>query len=175
MNTEVGKLSSKYGVRYDGISYARFTAYASYRIALGFEFENSLDPMVAVKPMVSRLLLEIQKSLVGDFSQTAGEEFLGEALFEVDSRSGATRALLIWKDHPCLARDVDRAIEEVIQAALKAFISVCGKPDDEHPPKCFFTLGIVAEKLINDEEGRRLDRYLSGGSELFEASDESLG
>lgn len=170
MNTEIVTSSGKYGVGYEGVSYTRFAEYASYRIAVGFRFD-SLAPITGVKHIVSHLLLEIQQSLRG-FIPSVGEEFLGEALFEVDPRSGATRALLLWKDHPCLARDVSRTSEDVAEATLRAFSSSCAISEPLQPTLEFL---LVAEQFISDESSCKLDSYLADGNVLFEAAHEYLG
>jgi hypothetical protein len=171
MNTEIVTTSGEFAVRYEGISYTRFAEYASYRIAVGFGF-GSLAPIEGVKHVVSQLLLEIQQSLRGEFHPSVDEEFLGEALFEVDPRSGATHALILWKDHPCLARDVSRTSEDVAEAALRALTSFCEISESLQP---ILELMLVAEKFICDESSCKLDRYLADGNILFKATHEYLG
>lgn len=171
MNTEIVTSSGNFAVRYEGISYTRFAEYASYRIAVGFRFD-SLAPIAGVKHVVSQVLLEIQQSLRGGFHPSVGGEFLGEALFEVDPRSGATRALILWKDHPCLARDVSRTSEDLAEATLRAFSSLCAMSEPLHPTLEFL---LVAEEFISDESSCKLDSYLADGNVLFEATHKYLG
>lgn len=170
MNTEIVTTSGEFAVRYEGISYTRFAEYTSYRIALGFRFDP-LAPITDVRHIVSQLLLEIQQSLRG-FFPSVGEEFLGEALCEVDPRSGVTHALILWKDHPCLARDVSRTSEDVAEAALHALSSFREIPESLQP---ILELILVAEQFISDESSRKLDSFLASGRVLFEATHEHLG
>lgn len=123
-----------------------------------------------MKSVVSQLLLETQQLLLGEFPVSAGEAFLGEALFEVDPRSGATHALLLWKDHPCLAHDVDRASEDLAYAVLRAFVSICSTLDG-----VVLELLLVAEQLLSEEDSRKLDHYLAGREVQFDAAYDLLG
>ncbi len=177
MKTKVTQSSDEanlnYDVIYKGFFKTRFTDYASYRVAVGFKFDAEA-PIAGVKHVVSQLLLGIQRSLLEKYYPHVAEEFPGEALFEVDSQSGAARAILLWKDHPCLARDVSCASEDVAEASSLAFISVCEILEGIRSLQPILEFTLVAEELISDESSYKLDRYLADGTVLFEATHEYL-
>jgi hypothetical protein len=147
--------------------FAKTVERGRYRAAVGFQFHPDVRPNV-VDHVAHRLLFEIQQFLLENFHhfQLARiENFEGYVLHQVDQQTGATRALLLWENHPCfhdVALNARCDLNEALCIAyVNAFVPLDGSVQRPiETPTISFVL--MAEQSISDHHTDMLNAYLSG-------------